>query len=50
MEEIAARLEVSVSTVSRALRNDPRIRESLRKRVCETAETMGYRPNPSSAR
>jgi DNA-binding LacI/PurR family transcriptional regulator len=46
MEEIAARLEVSVSTVSRALRNDPRIRESLRKRVCETAETMGYRPNP----
>jgi len=46
MEEIAVRLKISAATVSRALRNDPRISEPVRQRVRETAAAMGYRPNP----
>ena len=34
------------STVSRALRGDPRIGESTRQRVRETARRLDYRPNP----
>ena len=46
MAEIAGRLRISAATVSRALRNDPRISEPVRQRVRETAAAMGYRPNP----
>lgn len=44
--DIARRLNVSQATVSRALRNDPRITEAVRKSVRETAEALGYRPDP----
>jgi LacI family transcriptional regulator len=37
---------VASSTVSRALRDDPRIGPEMRRRVRETAEKLGYRPNP----
>ena len=46
MAEIAQLLRVSPSTVSRALRNDPRISTETRRRVEHAAEKMGYRPNP----
>ncbi len=46
MAEIAQRLGVASSTVSRALRNDPRISAEVRKRVQTAAEELGYRPNP----
>ncbi|MBV9489602.1 MAG: LacI family DNA-binding transcriptional regulator [Verrucomicrobia bacterium] len=46
MAEIAQRLGVAPSTVSRALRADPQIGVETRQRVQETARKMGYRPNP----
>lgn len=36
---------VSQSTVSRALRGDPRVREGTRRLIEETAERLGYRPS-----
>lgn len=46
MAEIAQRLRVASSTVSRALRDDPRIGVELRERVRKIADELGYRPNP----
>jgi LacI family transcriptional regulator len=46
MAEIAQGLGVAPSTVSRALRNDPRISVEVRKRVQKSADDLGYRPNP----
>jgi LacI family transcriptional regulator len=46
MAEIAQQLGVASSTVSRALRGDPRIGAQMRRRVEDVAEKMGYRPNP----
>lgn len=46
VRQIAQQLEVSHTTVSRALKNDPRISGAVRKKVQATAETMGYRPDP----
>jgi LacI family transcriptional regulator len=46
MAEIAQSLRVAPSTVSRALRSDPRISAATRQRVEEAAEKLGYRPNP----
>lgn len=49
LREIARRLDISHTTVSRALRNDPRITASLRRRVRRTAAEMGYQPDPMLA-
>src|ERR1700758_5798690 len=46
MAEIAQSVGVAPSTVSRALRSDPRISAATRQRVEEAAEKLGYRPNP----
>lgn len=46
MRDVAHRLNVSHTTVSRALRNDPRISETMRQRVQEIAQQMGHRPDP----
>lgn len=46
MAEIAQLLSVASSTVSRALRNDPRISPELRNRVRRIADELGYQPNP----
>lgn len=46
MSAIAARAGVHYTTVSLALRNNPRIPELTRKRICQLAEEMGYRPDP----
>jgi len=42
---IAARTGVSTSTVSRALKGDPRITPATRRRVEEAAAELAYRPN-----
>jgi LacI family transcriptional regulator len=46
MVEIAHELGVAPSTVSRALRGDPRISSETRQRVEAVAKKTGYRPNP----
>lgn len=46
MAQIAQKLGVATSTISRALRGNPRIGEEMRKSVAETARKLGYRPNP----
>ncbi len=46
MTDVALAAGVPPDTVSRALRNDPRIRESVRQQIRSAAERLGYRPNP----
>jgi LacI family transcriptional regulator len=41
---VALAAGVSQSTVSRALRGDPRVREDTRRLIQETADRLGYRP------
>lgn len=49
MRDVALRSGVHPATVSRALRNDPRITAELRERVLKIAADMGYRKNPMVA-
>jgi LacI family transcriptional regulator len=46
LRDIARQLKISAATVSRALRDDRRISEPVRRKVREVAEAMGYRPDP----
>ncbi len=46
VRDIAAAVGVSAAAVSLALRNSPQVSEGLRARVRDTAERMGWRPNP----
>ena len=46
LQDIARRLDLHYSTVSRALRHDRRIPPSTRKRVLRVAGQLGYRPDP----
>ncbi len=48
LKDIAQALNLSTSTVSRALRDSYEISEDTRKRVIEYAKTHNYRPNPSA--
>ena len=50
LKDIAREAGVGKATVSLALRNDPRLRESTRKHIQEVAERMGYRANPTVAK
>ncbi len=45
IKDIAARLQVSPSTVGRALADDPRISAATKKKVTEVADEMGYVAN-----
>lgn len=45
MKDVAEVAEVSVSTVSLALRDNPRIPEATRQKIKETAAAMGFVPN-----
>ncbi len=45
MKDIANSLDLSVSTVSRALRDSYSISPAVKKRVCEEAKRLGYKPN-----
>ncbi len=46
MREIAREIGVDASTVSRALRGDPRIGAGLSEKIRGAAQRLGYRPNP----
>jgi DNA-binding LacI/PurR family transcriptional regulator len=45
LKSIAARCGVDISTVSRALRSDPRVKEETRQRVQKVAAELQYSPN-----
>jgi DNA-binding LacI/PurR family transcriptional regulator len=46
LQDIAGRAKVSRSTVSRVMRNDPRISPGTVERVRAAAKELNYRPNP----
>lgn len=50
LQSVAAACGVSVMTVSRALRNHPRVAASTRRKVLQTAKRLGYAPDPYMAR
>ena len=50
IEDVAQAANVSVATVSRALRGLPNVAESTRLRVFEVATAMHYEPDPAAAR
>ncbi len=50
IEDVAREAQVSVATVSRALRGLPNVAETTRLRVEEIAQQMNYRADPSAAR
>jgi LacI family transcriptional regulator len=45
LRDIAGTLNIDVSTVSRALRRDPRVKPETIEAVRHAAQTLGYRPN-----
>jgi LacI family transcriptional regulator len=49
MRDVAQAAGVAVSTVSKALRNDPTIPEGRCQSIRQIAERLGYRPNPMVA-
>lgn len=48
LKQLAAQLGVDVSTVSRALRNDPRVKPETTASVRRLADELGYRPNTAA--
>ena len=50
LKTIAAATGLAIATVSRALKDAPDIGEETKRRVRETAERMGYRPNRAGVR
>ncbi len=48
LKDIAETCGVDVSTVSRALSGDARVKDATRKRIVSVACDMGYRPNPAA--
>ncbi len=46
IKDIAEKLNISVSTVSRALKDNPEISSQTRKAVQDLAKALNYRPNP----
>lgn len=49
MRDIGEHLGISHATVSRALRNDPRITEAVRIKVVKAANKLGYKRDPKLA-
>ncbi|MFI5133982.1 MAG: LacI family DNA-binding transcriptional regulator, partial [Chitinophagales bacterium] len=43
--DLAEKLNISIATVSRALKDDPVVSKKTRKKIFELAEKMGYRSN-----
>jgi len=43
--DIAKKLNISIATVSRALKDDPVVQKKTKKKILETALEMGYRSN-----
>ncbi len=49
IHDIAKELDITASTVSRALKDHPRISDATKKSVVEMAEKMNYQPNSIAA-
>jgi LacI family transcriptional regulator len=49
IHDIAKKLNIAASTVSRALKDNPLISEATREKIKKTAAEMGYRPNVMAA-
>ncbi|MEO7990307.1 MAG: LacI family DNA-binding transcriptional regulator [Chryseolinea sp.] len=49
IHDIAKKLNITASTVSRALNDHPRISEATKKTVQKTAQKLGYQPNNIAA-
>lgn len=47
--DISKALNISASTVSRGLNNNPQVRKELRKKIIQTAREMGYQHNKFAA-
>ncbi|MCD6544656.1 MAG: LacI family DNA-binding transcriptional regulator [Flavobacteriaceae bacterium] len=45
VQDIANAIDISASTVSRALNNHPKISQSTKEKVWEAAKKLGYQPN-----
>ena len=45
VQEIADEISISASTVSRALKNHPKISQATKEKVWEAAKKLGYQPN-----
>ncbi|GAA4126447.1 substrate-binding domain-containing protein [Aminobacter aganoensis] len=50
LKQLSTMLQLSQTTVSRALNGYPEVNEETRRRVVEAAKRHGYRPNPSARR
>lgn len=50
IKDVAQAAGVSVTTVSRVLSNNGPVRDSVRRRVLEAIERLGYRPNAAARR
>lgn len=50
LKQLSAMLQLSQTTVSRALNGYPEVNEETRRRVVDAAKRHGYRPNPSARR
>ncbi len=50
LKQLAKHLNLSQTTVSRALNGYPEVGEETRRRVSEAARRVGYRPNPHAMR
>ncbi|MCX8571731.1 MULTISPECIES: LacI family DNA-binding transcriptional regulator [Hyphomicrobiales] len=50
LKQLSQMLELSQTTVSRALNGYPEVSEETRRRVMDAAKRHGYRPNPSARR
>jgi LacI family transcriptional regulator len=50
LKQLSHMLELSQTTVSRALNGYPEVSEETRRRVMDAAKRQGYRPNPSARR
>lgn len=49
IHDIAKKLDITASTVSRALKDHPRISEATKKAVLKAAQTLNYQPNHIAA-
>src|ERR1700704_4524180 len=43
--DLARKLNISIATVSRALKDDPVVSKKTKKKIADLAEEMGYRSN-----
>lgn len=50
LADLAKELDTTPATVSRGLRNDPRISSAMKARIQKLAKERGYRPDPETTR